>query len=204
MDPMSAMIGAGSSLIGGLMNTSSQQAINTANIANAQSMARGDYLPGLVANANAAGLSPLAVLGMHAPSVPAMISGDPGSGLQRAGQVLSQVKDPHTQRMEELQEKLGQANIMRSLIETSNSKLEGDQRALVIERLKGDKSLDLSLRPDWISRFGEMFGAAAEGVDKALPGLGARINSSFQALDAWSRRQPGGPEFVPPGFIPAQ
>ena len=89
MDPISAIIGAGASLIGGFMNTSSQQAINQANIAEQQWSAQGGYLPGLVANAERAGLSPLAVLGQRGPNMAVQVSGEPGGGLMVSVLVVS-------------------------------------------------------------------------------------------------------------------
>ena len=66
MDPISALIGGGASIIGGLMNTSSQQSINAANLQQQIWSAEGGYLPGLRANAEKAGFNPLAVLGSRA------------------------------------------------------------------------------------------------------------------------------------------
>jgi hypothetical protein len=89
MDPLSAMIGGVSSLIGGFMNTSSAQAINAANLQEQTWSAQGGYLPGLVQNAQAAGLNPLAVLGSRGPNMAVQVNPNPGSGLQQFGQDIA-------------------------------------------------------------------------------------------------------------------
>lgn len=106
MDPFTLMaalgpslIGGGMSLAGGLMNTSSTQAINAANIQNQMWSAQGGYLPGLVANANKAGLNPLAVLGSRGPNMAVQVGTQPGAGLQEFGRDVARL-DP---QMRELQ-----------------------------------------------------------------------------------------------------
>jgi len=89
MDPLSALIGGVSSIFGGMMNTSSQQAINAANLQQQTWSAEGGYLPGLVQNANAAGLNPLAVLGSRGPNMAVQVGTQPGAGLQAFGQEIA-------------------------------------------------------------------------------------------------------------------
>lgn len=91
VDPISALIGAGASLIGGVMNTSSTQSINAANLQQQMWSAQGGYLPGLVANANKAGLNPLAVLGSRGPNMAVQVGTQPGAGLQEAGREISRI-----------------------------------------------------------------------------------------------------------------
>jgi hypothetical protein len=90
-DPLSALIGGGLGLIGSAMNTSSTQAINAANLQAQTWSAQGGYLPGLVANANKAGLNPLAVLGSRGPNMAVQVGDQPGAGLQRMGEAVSKM-----------------------------------------------------------------------------------------------------------------
>lgn len=135
MDPLSALIGAGASLIGGFMNTSSQQAVNAANIQQQQWSAQGGYLPGLVANANKAGLSPLAVLGQRGPNMAVQVSGEPGSGLQRAAQSLAQI-DPYKAEREDMAQKIGQSQIERARAEASNAKIQSAMNEWALTQIR--------------------------------------------------------------------
>ena len=118
MNPLSALVGGVSSLIGGFMNTSSAQAINSQNLQYAQEAASGQFLPqyyqNLVKGANAAGINPLAALGVSSGGGGGgaiMAPPDVGSGVARAGEFLSQIKDPHTIAMEKGQERKLEAEI---------------------------------------------------------------------------------------------
>jgi hypothetical protein len=96
MDPLSAMIGGMFNIAGSAMNTSSAQSINSANLQMQQQMQSGAFLPAMyknmVSGANAAGLNPLAVLGIKSPGGgPAMAPTNPGQGLQEFGRNIAQI-----------------------------------------------------------------------------------------------------------------
>lgn len=103
MNPLAALIGAGASIIGGLMNTSSTQAINAANIQNQIWSAQGGYLPGLVQNAKQAGLNPLAVLGSRGPNMAVQVGEQPGAGLQQAAASISRMDEESYENQLQLQ-----------------------------------------------------------------------------------------------------
>lgn len=137
MDPFSlAMLvgpalGAGANILGGLMNTSSTQAINAANLQQQTWSAQGGYLPGLVANANKAGLNPLAVLGSRGPNMAVQVGDQPGAGLQAAGRDLASM-DPFTAKMKEYQLENMRAEVMQKAAVNKNTMIEGaiKQKAL--------------------------------------------------------------------------
>lgn len=135
MDPISALIGAGSSLIGGFLNRSSTQSINAANLQQQMQMAQGAYLPGLVANANAAGLNPLAVLGQHAPAGGSAVPIGGGEGIADAGKFLSQIKDPHTVAMEKEAEQKVKTETELLRAQMSNVSIEAARNLHVLKTL---------------------------------------------------------------------
>lgn len=135
MDPLSALIGGGASLIGGLMNTSSQQSINAANLQQAMWSAEGGYLPGLVANAGKAGLNPLAVLGSRGPNMAVQVGTQPGAGLQAAGQQISKAS------MEgfEADQKLKAAETERQEALTKQTNIDAAIRQQTLDDIKRGK-----------------------------------------------------------------
>ena len=145
MDPTSAFIGAGGSVLGSMLTTGGNIASSLMNISNAQSMASGAYLPQLVANAQKAGLSPLAVLGQHAPSAGNMIPGDVGAGVSDAARQLAQIKDPHTRKMENINEQIGQGTNLRIQSEAANYQNDAAVKAILLSRLGAPDSSDIDV-----------------------------------------------------------
>lgn len=121
MDPISALIGAGASLLGGFMNSSSTGAINAANLQAQQANLSGAYLPQLVSNAKKAGLNPLAVLGNTSAGSPVQVGTDPGAGAMQAGRILSEMKMPGADKEAELRQQLTQAQIDQTNAETQRT-----------------------------------------------------------------------------------
>lgn len=123
MDPISALIGGGISLLGGIMNRSSVQAANTQNLQQQMSMATGAYLPALRANAEAAGFNPLAVLGLHTPDMAVSRPADASSGVMRLGEFAAQSLSPHNVEMEKLSEDDAKAAIELKRSQLSESSI---------------------------------------------------------------------------------
>lgn len=150
MDPLSALIGgglnAGASIIGGMMNTSSAAAINTQNLQQQMALAQGRYLPDLVANAQKAGLSPLAVLGIHTPGFAGATPTDPGSGIAAGGRALgdaiSQI-GPHQNKMMELQERKGETEIQALNAQITNANIEMARNKYALDQLRA--------HPNWLA-----------------------------------------------------
>src|SRR5262245_3759989 len=97
MDPISALIGGGlgavSNIVGSMMNTSSQQAINAANLNFAmqqqQGLHLGEYFGNMYAGAQSAGYNPLAVLGVKSPGGGAgQVAPMSGAGVAAGGTAL--------------------------------------------------------------------------------------------------------------------
>lgn len=179
MDWLGGLLGAAGSVFGSLMNTSSQQAINAANIQQQQWSASGGYLPGLVANAERAGLSPLAVLGQHGPNMAVEVSGQPGAGLQGAGAALSRI-DPYAQEKEEMAQKLGQSQVDRARQEASNAKQQGVMNALMIDRISSHGGY---IPPGWSEP--TPTGVLTEGVHEAMGAAGPAIASGLGRIGDW-------------------
>lgn len=106
MDPISAMIGGGAAIAGSIMNTSSAQAINSAQMQLAQQnlqfqnkQVRGEFLPSyytnLVEAGKESGLNPLALIGAHVQggsgTSMTLSNPEPGRGLMETGRILSQM-----------------------------------------------------------------------------------------------------------------
>lgn len=144
MDAISALIGAGSSIVGGFMNTSSAQSINSANIQQARSMAQGDYLPNLVFNAQKAGLSPLAVLGSHTPGFSASTPTDPGAGVIGAGKSLMELSDrAHVEKMQGLAERKAETDIQALNAGITNTNIEMARNKYALDQLRA--------HPEWLA-----------------------------------------------------
>jgi hypothetical protein len=137
MDPLSALIGGAASLVGGLMNTSSTQSINAANIQQQIWSAEGGYLPGLVANANKAGLNPLAVLGSRGPNMAVQVGTQPGAGLQEAGRQIAQID----MKKREYELELMRENVMQQAAVTKNTMIRNAVQQKVYEDLESGRTV---------------------------------------------------------------
>lgn len=82
------LVGAAGSLFGGLLNTSSAQAINAANLQQQMYLAN-NSVSMRVADAKRAGINPLAALGVSSPGFVGATNTDPGAGVAAAGQDIS-------------------------------------------------------------------------------------------------------------------
>lgn len=141
-----ALIGAGASLLGGLLSSSNQQDINQQNIANQQAINAQNIamqkefaqngIQWKVDDAKAAGLNPLAALGASTSSFSNVVGSTSqaspafGAGVAAAGQDISRALkdtmaagDQHTVRMQQLQETHGELEnqLLASQIAKNNS-----------------------------------------------------------------------------------
>lgn len=181
MDPLAALIGAGGSVIGSMMNTSSTQAINAANLQQQLFMAQGGYLPGLVSNAQKAGINPLAVLGIHAPTGGTMVAPNPGAGVAAAAASLASMKDPHQRRMEELQERAGETDIQLRNAQVTNTMVESARNRYVLNQLVSGKYLPGDTRPN-VGGFGEL---GAGWISDLVRSMNEKYPSTLGRLDSW-------------------
>lgn len=187
MDPISALIAGGASLLGGFMNTSSQQAINAQNLQQQMFMATGGYLPGLVQNAAKAGLSPLAVLGQHAPIGGTATPIGAGEGVAGLGKALSQIKDPHTLEMEKIETEKGKTAVELGRQEVSNRSIEGAVNKYILGQITGQGPGGRWIPPGWQE------GGLAAGGRAAIERLGSHpfpnmddvIGGASQQFDRW-------------------
>ena len=120
-DPLSALIGGGLNLIGGQMAQNEAGNINERNWNQQLFMASGGYLPGLVSNAEKAGINPLAVLGQHAPTGGTAVPIGAGSGLQAAGKILADM-DPNKEALDKAAVDKAKADVELSKATTINQK----------------------------------------------------------------------------------
>ena len=131
MNPLSALVGGVSSVLGGFMNTSSAQAINSQNLMYAQEQASGQFLPAyyknLVQGANAAGINPLAALGVSSPGFSFQAQPtNPGAGLMAAGRSIMEV-DPYAETLKNL-------SVEKANIDIANARLAGNNAAQQVAR----------------------------------------------------------------------
>lgn len=201
--PLSNLIGAGMQAGGGLMNASSTQAINAANLQNQMWSAQGGYLPGLVQNANKAGLNPLAVLGSRGPNMAVQVGTQPGAGLEGAGRQISQMD----MQLHDLQVQAAKEEVMNKAATNKNLMIRAaiDQHALEnIESNPGryvppgwsESARDTTLQGkviDWTQgkSLTDMFGPKWSGVVNPFDwsGFSSRVrNGLFDAWDYMNRR----------------
>lgn len=88
MEALAALLAGGADIAGGLLNTSSAQAINSANLAQQMFLAN-NSVSMRVADAKRAGINPLAALGVSSPGFVGATPTEPGSGVAAAGQDIS-------------------------------------------------------------------------------------------------------------------
>lgn len=131
MSVLGSLISAGGNLLGGYFNNQQQNKINSQNVAEAQWSAEGGYLPGLVKNANDAGLNPLAVLGNNAPSMPVAVGSSPGDSVAKSGQdigrAVAAMADTRT-KSDALNEQLLQAKIDNTNADTTRIMADASQQ----------------------------------------------------------------------------
>jgi hypothetical protein len=148
MDPISAMIGGGASIIGSLMNTSSAQSINSANLQMQQQMQTGAFLPAMYKNmvegANAAGLNPLAVLGIKSPGGgPAMAPTNPGQGLQDLGRNIAQINV----EKEQLDLQARREEVMQRAATTKQTSIDIDTKQWLLDQFKSGRMVPPGAEP---------------------------------------------------------
>lgn len=138
MDPLTSLIGpvigGALSFFGGQENRSSAQAINAANLQQQLNMAQGSYLPGLVRNAEHAGINPLAVLGMHAPAGGSAVPIGAGEGLERAGDIISKI-DPRKDEIDTAAVEKAKADAATSRATAVNVQMEAARNRIAVQRL---------------------------------------------------------------------
>lgn len=166
MDPLSALIGGAASIFGGLMNSSSQQAINSANLQQSMYMAN-NAVSMRVADARRAGINPLAALGVSTPGFVGAAPTDPGAGVGQAGTILSKMADPqHLEQMKNLEETKAAVDIANARTMGNNAAIEGARNMWILEQMQYDKAR----YPD----------ATITGVDRPNMGIqGAEWMSKF-------------------------
>lgn len=111
-DFFGGLLGGLGSIFGGLMNTSSAQAINAANLQQSMFMAN-NAVAMRVADAKRSGINPLAALGVSTPGFAAQTPTDPGQGLMQAGgKMMGLAMDfDHQEKMKAIDREKGRADI---------------------------------------------------------------------------------------------
>jgi hypothetical protein len=142
-DPLSALIGGGLGLIGSAMNTSSMQSINAANLQQQTWSAEGGYLPGLVQNANAAGLNPLAVLGSRGPNMAVQVGTQPGAGLQEMGKEVASMD----MQRQELDLQLRREQIQQTAAQTMQTNVDRARNQWLLEQWQSGKFVPPGMEP---------------------------------------------------------
>lgn len=94
-------MGAVGDVFGGLMNTSSAQAINSANLAQQMFLAN-NSVSMRVADAKRAGINPLAALGVSSPGFVGASNTDPGAGVAAAGQDIARAMEANKEKADRL------------------------------------------------------------------------------------------------------
>lgn len=100
-DFLGGLVGAVGDVFGGLMNTSSAQAINSANLAQQMFLAN-NSVSMRVADAKRAGINPLAALGVSSPGFVGATPTEPGSGVAAAGQDIARAISANKDRSDKL------------------------------------------------------------------------------------------------------
>jgi hypothetical protein len=98
---LGGLVGAVGDVFGGLMNTSSAQAINSANLAQQMFLAR-NKVSLTVADAKRAGINPLSALGVSSPGFVGATPTDPGAGVAAAGQDIARALEANKDKASKL------------------------------------------------------------------------------------------------------
>jgi hypothetical protein len=144
MDPLtvSALIGAGGSLLGGMMNTSSAQAINQQQLQFAQEQATGAFLPQLIANAQRAGVNPLAVIGSGSGGGLRLTTPEPGAGVTGAAQALARaVHDPAADRRAALDEEISKQRLYGLQLQNEGTVIDNQRAFNQLHMPEGQKTV---------------------------------------------------------------
>lgn len=188
MDPISALIGGGMSLLSGILGGHSSsraaEAATNANIAQQRWALGGGYLHALRQNAEAAGFNPLAVLGNTSAGSPVAVGSDAGSieasAGANAGNILAQMK-LHEDKSQALRDELLRAQIHQVEAETVGRQLLNSKLAVATQA--GVKPNGSTARPYpatavYVNDKGEKFtgvsqefGQNNQGMAGAIPGL---------------------------------
>jgi hypothetical protein len=178
MDPLSALIGGGMSLIGGLMNTSSAQAINTQNLQQQMWLAQ-NAIQMKVKDANKAGINPLAALGVSSPGFTGAVPTEPGAGLMAAGKgVMSERIDPTV-------------DVAR--------KLALDKVATEIESLRANNTntmIQMAMNEEALSRLHSKEGKYWVPSGWSEPSVGGMLGGALHDDTPWNIRLPGLPSWM--------
>lgn len=136
MDPISALIGAGSSLLGGIFNRNSAEEMQQRNLAQQLAFAQ-NRIQWTVNDAKAAGINPLAALG-NATQTYSNIAGDSslGDSIASAGQNLSRSiaagSDKET-KLDQLNAKLVEAKIRNVDADTLQKTADASDRVRAVQ-----------------------------------------------------------------------
>lgn len=191
MDPMSAMIGGVASIAGGVMNTSSAQAINAAQMQNAalnrqfqSDQVQGKFLPeyyrNLVEAGKSAGLNPLALIGAHVQggsgTSMTLSQTDPGRGLQDFGRMI------------------GNMDIERREVDIQKGKEELQHQAALTKQTNIDNAIRLKTLDDLNS--GRIVSGPEPALRTSLPAnviegsrqVGDWFSEQYNRLPQWVRR----------------
>lgn len=123
-DFLGGLVGGIGDVFGSIMNTSSQQSINAANLQQQMAIASGAQLPALVRNANAAGINPLAVLGQSAPGGMAAVGTNPGMAMSSAGKGLQEAFAGAKR------DELFEQQLLKAKVDVANARIAGNNAAI--------------------------------------------------------------------------
>jgi hypothetical protein len=192
LDPLSALIGGGSSIASSIINANEAGDINERNFGQQLFMAGGGYLPGLVSSANNAGLNPLAVLGMHAPTGGTAVPIGAGAGVAGAGKFLSDIKDQHTLTVEDLQEKSLRQDVLIKGQQMTQQEIDNAIRLKTLNDLHAGKTVS-GPEPSLVRQVGENMTENSRGViDRTL--------DTFKNLGSDWRSWTGADQETTPGY----
>lgn len=214
MDFLSSLIGAGSSLLGGLFGRSSAQNIAQQNMQQQLNFAQ-HGVEWRVADAKAAGINPLAALGISTPGFQNAVGDNSfGEGIGKAGQDISRgvaaLQDKQT-RMSQLEEKLVEAKIANVNADTTRMLAAASDAArsnppgnppgvpLPVADPRGPVIQLMQRARDW--RTGEIVDIPSEKAASPLQTLAAAptnaalaAHGTLRGLSGWDS---GGINFVP-------
>lgn len=199
LGPPGALVGAGLGFVGGLMNTSSQQATNTAML-NAQGMQDLYGLQWRAGDATAAekatGINRLALLGVPTASgVPHLVSPDSGQGAMAAGRsLMTAFKDPHEVAMDRLNEARSAAEVELMQSNAINSRIQGALQEFTLDKLRSDHNarpsgVEYPAGYEWFKKLNEW--AVSRGLDKDPTALGRGAFTPNWETGAWLRDRLG-------------
>lgn len=201
---LGSLLSGGASLLGGLFGQKNQANINAANIAQ-QNYLDTHHIQDITADAKAAGINPLAALGVSTPSPVMQVGSDAmpnaiNSAGQDIGRAVTSYMSPES-KLDQLNAKLLQARIDNVNADTAEKTMSSSVAARTFAAPGSPPGLPLPLaRPSDIDQFGNkihpLYQTVVDDSGQKIRILSPEASQSFQNAASWGVELPVGAQMA--------